>query len=137
MGSGAPPARSPSADGLVIARQGDPERRGGRPAASSSVPSDERPGSSSPILSPVRPLSMSALSMAVVGWSEGGGGVTGLMVWAGGTSGLAAMGPSSRKPNDTFSLSRQGAQEGSSDCGASAARPGAALLLRVRLPISP
>src|SRR3954453_20497404 len=42
MGSGAaPPARSPSADGLVIPRQGDPERRGG-PAGSFVVRAHRR-----------------------------------------------------------------------------------------------
>src|SRR3954468_6672459 len=67
---------------------------GGRPAASSSVPKDERPGSNPPTLSPLRPLLMSALSIADVGWSEGGGGSIGSMVRAGGISELAAIGPS-------------------------------------------
>src|SRR3954468_19926590 len=41
MGSGAPPARSPSADGLVIPRQRDPERRGG-PAGGFVVRAERR-----------------------------------------------------------------------------------------------
>ena len=62
---------------------------GGVPAASSSVPSGARLGSSAGFLSPVRPLSMSALSCAVVGQpsSAGAGGSTGgLAVWVGGSS---------------------------------------------------
>src|SRR3954470_353439 len=41
MGSGVPPARSPSADGLVIPRQRDPERRG-RPAGGFVVRAEGR-----------------------------------------------------------------------------------------------
>src|SRR3954454_6198812 len=41
MGSGAPPARSPSADGLMILRQRDPERRGG-PAGGFVVRAERR-----------------------------------------------------------------------------------------------
>ena len=54
-----------------------------------SVPSGAKLGSSAGFLSPVRPLSMSALSCAVVGQpsSAGAGGSTGgLAVWVGGSS---------------------------------------------------
>jgi hypothetical protein len=58
----------------------------GVPAASSSVPRGDNPGSKTSTLSPVRPLSMSALSMAVVGLADAGGGSIGWMVRVGGMS---------------------------------------------------
>ena len=88
--TGGPGALSPALD-RFSGRNGvlSPEMRnalGGVPPASSSVPSGDRPGSKTSFLSPVRPLSMSPFSMAVVGLSDAGGGFMGLVVWVGGRS---------------------------------------------------
>jgi hypothetical protein len=65
---------------------------GGCPAASSSVPSGASAGSKTPTLSPLRPLSISALSWAAVGLPEAGGGSIGFAERLGGRSSRLGMG---------------------------------------------